>query len=49
MQTAGHLVKIVGTERQHVGERDSVVEIDEGVDAREVASRLHVLDQPLYR
>ena len=43
------LIEIVGTERQHMGERHRIVEIDEGVDARELTAGEHVLDQPLDR
>ena len=31
-----HLVEIVGAERHHVGERHRVVEIDEGIHARQL-------------
>ena len=42
-------VEIVGAERQHVGERHRIVEIDERIHARERPAREHVLDQPLDR
>ena len=42
-------VEIVRPERQHVGKRYRVVEIDECVHARERPAREHVLQEPLDR